>query len=73
MSHIDDDAGRYAAASPAWTFRNLFGKAARFIVALNARSRDRMDLLKLDDRMLADVGLTREQADRLASQLFWRI
>jgi len=73
MSHIDDDAGRYAAASPTWTFRSLFGKAARLITALNTRSRERMDLLKLDDRMLADVGLTREQAGRLANQLFRRI
>lgn len=73
MSHIDEDAARYSAASPDSPFRNLFIGISRFFAALSNRSRDRMDLLKLDDRMLADIGLTREQAEKVANQLFWRI
>ena len=36
------------------------------------RRRELPDLLELDDRMLDDVGLTREQAEQLARKPFWK-
>jgi uncharacterized protein YjiS (DUF1127 family) len=36
------------------------------------RARDRTSLAALDDRMLADIGITRADADFLSSKPFWR-
>lgn len=36
------------------------------------RARARRSLATLDDRMLADIGATREQAAREAAKPFWR-
>jgi len=36
------------------------------------KARQRGLLKDLDDRMLADIGVTREQADREASKRFWK-
>ena len=36
------------------------------------RRRERDELASLDDRMLADVGLTRGDAEFLANKPFWR-
>jgi uncharacterized protein YjiS (DUF1127 family) len=36
------------------------------------RSRERAELAALDDRTLADIGLTRADADFLANKPFWR-
>jgi len=33
--------------------------------------RQRRELLELDDRQLADIGVSREQSLREASKLFW--
>jgi len=36
------------------------------------RQRQRQRLLDLDERLLADIGLTREQAEREARRPFWK-
>ena len=36
------------------------------------RRGDRQALLELDDRLLDDIGLTREQAEQLARKPFWK-
>ena len=36
------------------------------------RSRDRASLATLDDRMLADIGITRADAEYLSDKPFWR-
>jgi uncharacterized protein YjiS (DUF1127 family) len=36
------------------------------------RSRDRAQLARLDDRMLADIGISRAEAEFLANKPFWR-
>lgn len=38
----------------------------------HARSKQRLALLSLDDRMLKDVGVTRAQAEAEAAKPFWR-
>jgi uncharacterized protein YjiS (DUF1127 family) len=50
-------------------------RQSRRLVALvadwNARTRQLRSLARLDDRLLADVGLTRERQSRECSQPFW--
>jgi uncharacterized protein YjiS (DUF1127 family) len=36
------------------------------------RARDRAELAALDDRMLADIGISRAEAEFLANKPFWR-
>jgi uncharacterized protein YjiS (DUF1127 family) len=36
------------------------------------RARDRAELAALDERTLADIGLTRADAEFLANKPFWR-
>ena len=36
------------------------------------RARDRAQLAALDDRMLADIGISRAEAEFLANKPFWR-
>ena len=45
--------------------------AFRDIAFLRERQRQRRRLRDLDDRLLADIGLTRQQADIEAGKPFW--
>jgi uncharacterized protein YjiS (DUF1127 family) len=49
----------------------LSGLAGLIVVWLNRRQ-GRRDLSELDDRLLADVGISREDAVREAGKPFWR-
>lgn len=50
--------------------------AGRHVVAIlrewRRRSRDRAELAALDDRTLADIGLSRADAEFLSNKPFWR-
>ncbi|MGA8756244.1 MAG: DUF1127 domain-containing protein [Stellaceae bacterium] len=51
------------------------GTATRMITRLGhwrRRSRDRAQLARLDDRMLADIGISRAEAEFLVNKPFWR-
>jgi uncharacterized protein YjiS (DUF1127 family) len=37
-----------------------------------SRARERAELAALDDRMLADIGISRAEAEFLANKPFWR-
>ena len=54
----------------------LSDAAAQSVVATlrawRQRLRERDQLARLDDRMLSDIGLTRADAEYLASKPFWR-
>jgi uncharacterized protein YjiS (DUF1127 family) len=39
---------------------------------MSDRWRQRQTLLNLDDRLLRDIGITREQAEREARKPFWK-
>jgi uncharacterized protein YjiS (DUF1127 family) len=39
---------------------------------MTQRRRERQALLELDERLLDDVGVTREQAERQARKWFWQ-
>jgi len=46
--------------------------ALRRLTQWRQRTRDRARLAELDDRMLADIGITRAQAEFLINKPFWR-
>ena len=55
---------------------DALGDAAHWVVATigewRRRIRARQELAELDERMLADIGLTRGDAEFLANKPFWR-
>lgn len=44
----------------------------RTLILWHHRSRSRADLRALDDRLLSDIGLDRETAQRVAAKRFWQ-
>ena len=67
------------AARPTIAEKRARGRNAAHFVQLAAavlkrwtgRARQRRDLAALDDRLLSDVGLTREQVGRETAKPFW--
>lgn len=49
----------------------ILAMLARRWAVCAARWRQRRDLAELDDRLLRDVGITRDQARRESSRPFW--
>jgi uncharacterized protein YjiS (DUF1127 family) len=74
MSHIPDNAATYrASSSSAFDFPGKLLMAVSTVISRWIKNaRDRAELMELDDYMLADIGLTRRDVDRLASRPFWR-
>jgi uncharacterized protein YjiS (DUF1127 family) len=52
---------------PSWRMRFW-----RWCVQCSSRARQRVALSELDDRLLDDVGLTRQQASTEAAKPFWK-
>ena len=50
-----------------WRLRRL----ARFVAGASDRRRERQALAELDDRLLADIGLTAAERDRECRRLPW--
>ena len=56
-----------------WNKVTSLCRQARALVAVwRSRARQREALARLDDRLLADIGLTREAQMVECSKLFWR-
>jgi uncharacterized protein YjiS (DUF1127 family) len=53
-------------------FAELLGDALTLAYSWRARSQQRQALLRLDDRLLRDIGLTRADVEGEASKRFWR-
>ncbi len=51
---------------------NIAARAIANFGRWRRRSRDRAQLAQLDDRMLADIGISRAEAEFLANKPFWR-
>ena len=70
------DIGRCATVIPRHPGSHKVGHAAArllaTILAWRRRARDRAELAALDDRMLADIGLSRAEAEFLGNKPFWR-
>jgi uncharacterized protein YjiS (DUF1127 family) len=50
----------------------LGGAAVRIVLFWLERSRQRRALAELDDRLLRDIGLTRDQARQECANPFWK-
>jgi uncharacterized protein YjiS (DUF1127 family) len=61
-----------ATAPIAATVRSALRAALSTLTDARARRRQRQALHTLDDRLLEDIGITREQADAEAAKPFWR-
>lgn len=73
-------------SSPVWLAQLVFMKAittiadilqdafelSRSCSHMAQRRRGRQALLELDDRLLKDIGVTREQAERQSRKWFWQ-
>jgi len=62
---------RRAACSAAASGRYLPGNLIARLRAVLARHASRQALARMDERLLADIGLTREQARREAAKPYW--
>jgi uncharacterized protein YjiS (DUF1127 family) len=62
---------RSTAGSAAASDRYLPGNLIARLRAVQARHASRQALARMDARLLADIGLTREQALREAAKPFW--
>lgn len=51
---------------------NILAQALTSLGQWRRRTRDRTQLARLDDRMLADIGISRAEAEFLANKPFWR-
>ncbi len=71
-----EDAGGSAAEVRRHSARELASAAGARAVARfhewRRRAKDRAQLATLDDRMLADIGITRAEAQFLSDKPFWR-
>ncbi|TVO73610.1 MAG: DUF1127 domain-containing protein [Sedimenticola selenatireducens] len=52
--------------------KQFVSKAFQWLYAAYERKRQRNALLKLDDRMLSDIGVNRAEADNEGSKPFWK-
>lgn len=54
-------------------FAELLGRALTLAYGWRERSRQRQALLRFDDRMLRDIGLSRADVEMEASKRFWQV
>ncbi len=72
---VEDACGSVAAARPHTTLHSASNAAARMLAKLHewrGRATDRAQLAALDDRMLADIGISRAEAEFRSNKPFWR-
>jgi uncharacterized protein YjiS (DUF1127 family) len=65
LTDIPSDRAGHAAAK-------LVKRVVTRVKQWRRRARERAELAALDDRMLADIGLSRAEAEFLANKPFWR-
>jgi uncharacterized protein YjiS (DUF1127 family) len=63
---------RRRASSPAQTYRRILSNWCRSVEIWLNRRYGRQELSSLDDRLLDDIGISREDALWKASKPFWR-
>ncbi len=69
--HAGDDGGVIPAAPPTHVRHISLRSWTKVIGTWFARYRQRHDLAELDDRMLKDIGVTRDQASHEIDKPFW--
>jgi uncharacterized protein YjiS (DUF1127 family) len=55
-----------------WPWPDWFRDIAPALARIWQKRRERQALLELDERMLRDIGVSREQAQRQAAKWFWQ-
>jgi uncharacterized protein YjiS (DUF1127 family) len=73
--HFERAQGRFTGVRPRSAAQRASAAAGRVSATFRAwrrRARDRADLAALDDRMLADIGISRADADYLGNKPFWK-
>lgn len=71
MTLIDQSNPRFVQPHRAW-MRRLPINAASLLVRWHDRYLQRLALAELDERLLADIGVSPEEARRERAQPFWR-
>ena len=67
------DLSPFSGPTPAyWTDRSRPSRWFSAIFAMHERWRQRQALMELDDRMLADIGITRDELMAEVTKPFWR-
>jgi uncharacterized protein YjiS (DUF1127 family) len=56
----------------AFPWREFLHAAIKAVARFRTRRAERFALMELDDRLLADIGITRQQARREARRRFWQ-
>ncbi|HZP78413.1 MAG TPA: DUF1127 domain-containing protein [Pseudolabrys sp.] len=69
MRHLEQD---WPSARPATDFIRLAMRIGALLSLWAARVRQRSELAHLDERLRADIGVTRLQAEREISKPFWQ-
>jgi uncharacterized protein YjiS (DUF1127 family) len=69
LSHIDHTAHSRSGLT---AFAELLGEAFTLAYGWRDRSRQRRTLMRLDDHLLHDIGLSRSDVEREAAKPFWR-
>jgi uncharacterized protein YjiS (DUF1127 family) len=74
-NHYDFERYRTRAASryPSPEVIELFHGAATLVRCWVRRARERIELARLDHRMLRDIGVTPNEAERECNKPFWRV
>jgi uncharacterized protein YjiS (DUF1127 family) len=76
MACVDKTCSTFVRPSPSieldWLWPRWFHNLAPSLSRICRKRRERRRLLELDDRMLADIGITREQAEHEAGKRPWR-
>jgi uncharacterized protein YjiS (DUF1127 family) len=73
--HFEDAGGCIAELRRLPTRHSASNTAARVLAKFHEwrrRARDRAQLAALDDRMFADIGISRAEAEFLVNKPFWR-
>jgi len=73
MNSLDHTAHHSVARpKPLAALFRLAGRALHCVAMWSARARQRRELRELDDRLLRDIGLSRDDVELLARKPFWR-
>jgi uncharacterized protein YjiS (DUF1127 family) len=66
------DPNKFKLSKIAQRLRVIFFQAQKILLTWIERSRNRKELAKLDDQLLADIAITRKQVEEEISKPFWR-
>ena len=69
--HAENCRSAKAIGAPVSPFQARIAGLVDLLLSWQERARQRTSLAEMDDRMLADIGLSRADAEREAARPFW--